>query len=363
MLTKHRTEDFLSDDEDFAEWQASLEKLRTDREFFQASQNPGRRKNDIVARGGYKGPRGPRKAAEPTGDIKARLGEAAKAFLVGNYLQAKDICQEIIRINAETHEAWTTVASCFMELGYTDKALTAHTFAATLQPKNVSGWLRCAERFLEETGKRRGIYLTSAFYCYSAALKADVKNIEARLGKARILVEKNNYAAATLEYKKVLPLQPRNLELVRDLCAGYYDIGELENAATLFHETFAQFMEKPSAYKEVLDWSDLNSYIAIRQELGHHEFAIKELASISRWMLGRGSEDFWNNVTGDDREWDADDSRRVEVSGFTKYRFPLSTYGDGLPLELRTKLGISRVELGYNEEAMVRNLFSVDEAY
>jgi general transcription factor 3C polypeptide 3 (transcription factor C subunit 4) len=311
-----------------------------------------------VQRGGHRGARGPRKAAEPTGDIKARLGEAAKAFVAGEYTEAVKVCAEIIRINAETHEAWTTTASCFLELGHRDKALTAFTFAAHLQPKIIQGWLNCANLFLEETGKRRQNALHDAFFCYGAALAADSKNIDARLGKAKIYVERNNTKGAISEYNKVLRLQPRNLGLIRDLCAAYYDHGELDNAASLYKDTFAQFMANRRSYDDVLDWSDLDSYIAICQQLQEHNAALKELKLISRWMLRRGAENFWNDVTNDDREWDADDSRRAEIREFTRDDFPLSTYGDGLPLELRTKLGISRVALGEHEEAMVRTFSS-----
>lgn len=313
-----------------------------------------------MARGGYRGHRGPRKAAEPTGDIKARLGEAAKAFLGGHYPEAFALCQEIIRINAETHEAWTTLASCCLEMGNRDKALIALTFAAHLEPKNVQNWIRMAGLFLEEEGKLRESYLLSAHFCYGAALRTDTNNIEARLGKAKIYVERNRPASAIKEYEKVLCLQPHNLELIRDLCAAYYDDGKLERAAKLYKETFGQFMANRSTYKDdALDWSDLDSYIAIHQQLDQHSAAIEELKLISRWFLHRGSEDFWDDVTNDDREWDADNSRRVEITGYTEEGFPLSTYGDGLPLELRAKLGISRLELGQHGEAMVHPRFPI----
>lgn len=354
LLTLRRIDDFPDDDEDFRAWESQVVKAQKDYDMLRGVENPGRRKNDIVARGGYRGRRGPRKAAEPTGDIKARLGEAANAFLKGQYPEAYSICKEIIRINAETIEAWTTMASCFLEMGSKDKALTALTIAAHLEPKNVPNWNRLAGLFLEEDGDGRDTYLSTAFFCYGAALRADVNNIEARLGKARIQAERNKHAAAIKEYEKVLSLQPQDLQLIRDLCAAHYDDGKLENAASLYKQTFARLMENSSAYNgDVLDWSDLDSYITIRQELGQHNAAIKELKSIARWFLGRDSENIWDHVSGDDREWDADGSRRAKIAGFTEGGFPPSTYGNGLPLELRTKLGISRLELGQHDEAMV----------
>ena len=334
-----------------------MERKRNDKELFKASRKHTRKGDDIKARGGLRGLRGPRKAAEPTGDIKARLGEAAKAFLAGRYDEAREICAEIIRINAETHEAWTTTASCFLEMGQRDKALTAFGVAAHLQPKIIQGWINLANLYLEDTGKNRATYLSSAHFCYSAALRADSKHLESRLGKARIYLEWDRPAGAISEYNKILHIQPRNLEVIRDLCAAYYDDGQLDNAAKLYKEMFANFMANRSYYgDELLDWSDLDSYIAIYQQLDQHFNAIKELKSVSRWLLRRGSEDFWNEIIDDDREWDAGDSRRNEIPKFTQNDFPPSTYGDGLPLELRTKLGISRIAQKQYEEAMVWTL-------
>jgi general transcription factor 3C polypeptide 3 (transcription factor C subunit 4) len=380
-----RLEDISDDDDDYREFKASLAKAKDDIQNFRASRIPedqddslalgfklpdggqpgtpsGRGRNRLRGfrpRGGFRGERGPRKAAEPTGDIKLRLGKASEAFIAGNYQEARAIVTEVIRINAETHEAWTILATIFQELGETDKSLTALTYAATLRPKHVAGWLNCARVFLEQTGKHRSKYLSSAFFCYASAIRADPKGIEGRLGKAKIYIERNNPAGAISEYKTVLKIRPHDLEVVRSLCAAYFDQGEVENAKKLYKQIFARFKTDPSNSEEdALTWSDVDSYIAIYEYLGQLDAAIKELKSLSRWLMGRDTEEFWDNISSDDREWDSDSSRRIEVPGFEVNRFPLSTYGDGLPLELRTKLGLCRLGLGHHDEAMVSYVFS-----
>jgi general transcription factor 3C polypeptide 3 (transcription factor C subunit 4) len=67
--------------------------------------------------------------------------------------------------------------------------------------------------------------------------------------------------------------------------------------------------------------------------------------------LGRGTEEFWDEVLGDDREWDLDNERRALVSSFDCENFPITSYGSGLPLEFRIKLGVYRLHLGNREEA------------
>ncbi len=47
--------------------------------------------------------------------------------------------------------------------------------------------------------------------------------------------------------------------------------------------------------------------------LGQWEEGAYELKRISRWLLGRPDETYWDDWPDDDREWDATDDRRVEV--------------------------------------------------
>ena len=61
--------------------------------------------------------RGPRKAAEPTGDVKYRLNMATNAYMGGRIDEAIEYVEDAIRINAETHRAWMLLASFLEEKG------------------------------------------------------------------------------------------------------------------------------------------------------------------------------------------------------------------------------------------------------
>lgn len=315
-----------------------------------ASDNPAPVKPAVKPRGFIKGPR---KAAEPSGDIKLRLSTANEAFISGRYEDARVIILEIIRINAETYEAWTILSAVFHELGRVNDAVMALIYAAHLRPKNVPGWIRCAQFAQEETGDQWRNYLPTANFCYSSALRADGKCVEARLGKARIYLERNKPGGAISEYKNILKVRPNDLDIIRPLASAYIDHDEMENAKNLYKETFA-FLRSPSNedHQEVT-WNDVNAYITLYEYLGEYETALVELKSLSRWLLGRESEEFWDDITEDDREWDTDNSRRAEIPSFDVDRFPLSAYGDGLPLELRVRMGLCRLYLEHDKEALV----------
>ena len=67
----------------------------------------------------------------------------------------------------------------------------------------------------------------------------------------------------------------------------------------------------------------------------------------------------WERFDEDDREWDGYDSpRRIKTNGFIPDQWPRDSYGLGLPLELRIKLGLFRLKMGYEhkDEALVSSL-------
>jgi general transcription factor 3C polypeptide 3 (transcription factor C subunit 4) len=309
----------------------------------------------IRGRGGF---RGPRKAAEPTGDIKFRMSRASLAFIEEKYEEARDLVSEVIRINAETYEAWTLLASIFKELGDIDKTLMALMYAAHLRPKDVASWLNCAQFALEETGENRTKYLPSAQFCYSSALRADPKNFDARCGKAAVYLEQGNTALAISEYRNILSRRPHDTSILRRLAEAYIDQDEVGSAKEFYKESIVHFKTSVDIAERTFGWSDINIYIELYGYLGQYNEAMKELKSLARWLLGRDEETYWDMVINDDREWDAGDLRRVECPDYAVGRFPLSTYGAGLPLELRVKLGLYRLHLGHHEEALVRfNLY------
>lgn len=169
------------------------------------------------SRGGPRGrgTRGPRKAAKPRGDITARLAKVNQAFLGGDYALALDLVSEVIRINAETHQAWTALSSIFREQGENVRALSAMVYAAHLRPKDVAGWLNCASFALDMIEEDESGNINTARLCYSAAIRAEPTNLEARLGKATVCHRQGHLAAAISEYNTVLRHRPQDLDVVR----------------------------------------------------------------------------------------------------------------------------------------------------
>jgi general transcription factor 3C polypeptide 3 (transcription factor C subunit 4) len=279
------------------------------------------------------------------------LSQASEAFIEEQYVDAALIIAEIIRINAETHEAWTLLASIFQENQDVDNALKALIYAAHLRPKHTSSWFRCARFALEETGSLRSNYLLDAEFCYAAAIRADPKNLDARYRKAVVCVERGKIGTAISDYRVILTRQPHDRDILRRLAELFIDQDEAEDGIDLYKQSIAHFKSYSGQPDQVFDWTDLDTYITLYEHGAQYYVAIHELRSLARWLLGRGEEEFWDQFTNDDREWDVLDTRRNSVPFFDPGGHPKQSYGQGLPLELRVKLGLYRLHLGHRTEA------------
>lgn len=298
-------------------------------------------------------PRGPRKAAAPTADIKMRLGIANEHFQALNYTETIAAAAEIIRINAETYEAWNLMATSLHELGQVDNALKALMYAAHLRPKEPLPWVVAAEYALNEMGQSRECYLANASFCYAGAVRANPRDLNIRLKKAEVLIERGNLGNAIAEYKHILSRCPHDLGILEKLAELSIDSGDVQPVIELYTRSIAHYKTFDDVCNTPFSWSNLDVFVTLYEFAENYQDAIMELRSIARWLLGRKDEEYWDNIKTNDSEWDLSDSRRVTVPEFEFEKYPWSTYGHGLPMELRMKLGLYRMQLGCHDEAMI----------
>ena len=159
------------------------------------------------------------------------------------------------------------------------------------------------------------------------------------------------------EYDFMLKSMPYDLALLRafgDLCL---ERKEFERGKRLYQAAFEHYTETtPDDESEAISWVDINIFSQLIAGSDGYAEAILSLKALSRNLLQRGEETYWDDVQEDDREWDAEDQpRRVEMPAFDPGRFQPETYGPGMPLELRMKLGVFRLQQGqqYSMEALV----------
>ncbi|KAI9849713.1 MAG: transcription factor TFIIIC subunit tfc4 [Sclerophora amabilis] len=296
-------------------------------------------------RGGAKGPRGPRKPVEPSLEIKLLLSQANSAFVSGEYEKVEEITNRVIQMNAEIYAAHALLSGVFLERGEIQMAIVASISAAHLRPKDPALWRNCATLILENGREDRAKYLNDAIYCYTRIIGINPKDFESRFERAVLLRELGHQGRAVRELEQILTMLPQDPTVLRQLAEIYIDLGEIEKAKQRYREYIAYDSTAVAPPPIHFDWSDVNIYVELFGYQGEYADGIKELKSLSRWVLGRREEDYWDEIQDDDREWDySENPRRSKVNGYISGRFDQSCYGQGLPLELRVKLGVYRLK-------------------
>ncbi|KAI0435158.1 hypothetical protein F5Y09DRAFT_293878 [Xylaria sp. FL1042] len=306
--------------------------------------------------------RGPRKAAEPTGDVKYRLNLAVDAWVNNELDKAIEWVEDAIRINAETYRAWTLLTSFLEEKGDLKRSFTARVFSCNLQPKNVDGWLNCAEigiALRDELPEHAAEFLEQASVCYSAALRADITNQQARHGRAAIAVERGQIRTAAKDYLYLLEHGEYDVHALRSYAemtiilasTGKRSFYKPDSAIDWYYRAFAHFRAHGADNHHPFEWQDISIFAGLLAYVEHTKDALYELKSLARWLLGRSDENFWDDWQDDDREWDIGNARRTRFQDFQPGKYPESSYGSSLPLDLRTKLAVYRLKLGDMDEA------------
>lgn len=308
---------------------------------------PGSKRRAVIAKGSN--------IAAPSADIMVQLSMASEAWGQGRFDEALEITLETIRVNAETWDAWVMLSSIYEETGNMAEAIMAKCFAAHLRPRDFDGWLACANYALDDvTPDQRETNLATAQLCFSAAIRANPKSLKARVGKANCALEAGNSNVAAAEYCKVLKRRPYDMVLLRNMAEAAFDARNakryVEQARGYYENLIKWIRSGGQPLRGNFEWSDVIIFVEMCAFLERYSDAALALRSLARMLIGRASEEFWDRFE-DDREWDQEEERRLEVHEYDTHKYPRETYGPALPLDLRAKLIVYRLKLQQEEEA------------
>ena len=247
-----------------------------------------------------------------------------------------------------------------MERGEREQALRALFYGAHTRPTEKKVWDDVAELILRRAGDDHLSAVRDAIYCYNRILGLDPQDADARRHRAVLNRELGNATQSLADYKRLLHDSPQDVEALRRLVELYTESNEAAKAIEAFDVHLSHFQSSHIQAFNPFEWSDLNVYAELCGISQIPSVAIKKLKRFARWLLGRLEEQYWDEYTDDDREYDGEDQpRRMQVSEFSSSKYAMGTYGLGLPLELRVKLGIFRLNVGSTDpdddlkEAMV----------
>ena len=307
-------------------------------------------------RGGRGGKRGIRKALEPTLEFKTLLSRATLAFIDQSYEEAEDLTLRALQLNPEIFSAYNLLSEIHTARGDYEKALSAAYNGAHTQPRDPEMWSRVARMILKGENDNRDSAIQDAIYCYSRIINLDSGNIEARYQRAALYCELGYKGKVAKDYEQLLKQLPHDTAVLRHLAKSHMALGKPDRALEYYKESISHYQAVEPNQVTSFTWSDVNIIAELFEVLQRYDEGLAELKRLARWLLGRRLEYYWDEYKQDDREWDNDDQpRRIEVSEFVQDTYDALSYGDGLPLELRVKMGIFRLRSPYGdlEEAIV----------
>ena len=318
--------------------------------------------NSRGGRGGKGIQRGRRKPLEPSVEFKALHSQATMAFIDHQYEEAEELALQAILLNPEMFPAYSLLSEIHMAQGDSVKALAALFNGAHTRPGDTQVWSKVAQLIIERAGDDKLSVARDAMYCYNRVIAVDKTDVRARFERAVLYRDLGHERRAAYDYEYLLKQFPHDRAILRLLAETCIDMNDVDRAIYQYHESLSHYRAKEPEQAISVVWSDINIYIEMYGIQQDYEKGLSQIKSLSRWLLGRGSDSLWEAVVEDDREWDSEDKpRRAQVEGFIPGLYRPSAYGDGLPLELRIKLGVYRLNLGGKniDEAMVKSLSGV----
>ncbi|KAH9826603.1 transcription factor tau subunit sfc4-like [Teratosphaeria destructans] len=331
-----------------------------------------RRRKEIAKRTGVPLRRGRvRREHLPSRECKSLMGQAAEAVMEGDLDTALRCAQAAIPADPEAYDAHSLLSDILAKMGRLVDARSALQFGAeSTKLRNVEKWLDIAQRTidLDDSVEPTRETLKQAIWAYGRAGKCSNYSTDPELKYAILVGKRDVHAAlgnvkdAKREAYKAFTIHPEvmdNARVYAELCVqtGYAE--DIEHAVQAYETAFHQHKGKDSFAETVEEmWSHVNIFVELLDKMGPKS-SMKGtywLKLLARWILGRKDEAFWDLLQDDDREFDIENERRGYVPEFQQGRATMdkSKYGSGLPLELRVKLGLFRLKMGYphHPEAM-----------
>eukprot|EP00252_Welwitschia_mirabilis_P015952 TRINITY_DN35372_c0_g1_i1.p1 TRINITY_DN35372_c0_g1~~TRINITY_DN35372_c0_g1_i1.p1 ORF type:complete len:936 (-),score=195.07 TRINITY_DN35372_c0_g1_i1:201-3008(-) len=230
--------------------------------------------------------------------LTMKLGEANLRYSMGETDKAIELLKEVIRLSPNVPDSYHTLGVIYLMLGDKKKAINFYMIAAHLTPKDAELWKRLATLSLEEGNTAQGIY------CLTRAIRADPENVIIQWDRASLYVELKDYQKAAEAFDQILRLRPLDVEAHKMAAKMHYKNGECQHATSVL-ETF--FTEHPLE-------CDLTVVTLLASLLIEDKSYSKAIEQIEH-------------------------ARMIYCSG------------QGLPLELAVKAGISHAHIGNLEEA------------
>jgi general transcription factor 3C polypeptide 3 (transcription factor C subunit 4) len=301
-------------------------------------------------------PRRNRNYVDPGRDFKEMLSKASQEFMADNLDAAADFARGAVEANPEIFAAHSLLSEILRKQGKNEDSIRVLTWGAHVA-KQPTVWLNILERILEllEDSPSEAL-IKEALDCAKEGLRlkaAASPDLQYMFQRHRFQLYKQlgDTTATRKTCKYIIKRWPKDIQMCREfaeLCPSWNDTTELKFAKKLYDDALASLDDPSQLEPEDDPWRHVIAYLEVVTLLDEPANAIAAGKRLSRWVLGRKAESFWDTWNDDDREFDVDDERRLEVPGFESSGTPedRAKYGESLPIEIRVKLGRLRAKMG-----------------
>ncbi|PVI06961.1 TPR-like protein [Periconia macrospinosa] len=312
----------------------------------------GRPKGKLTrVRGRKKGARGPQAVADPGPQYNRLQKLANDAYTSQDFETAIAYASQAIQVNPEIFMAYNILSEAYAGLG-NEPASIENLIMGAYTKREPELWWSIIYR-IENIDVKKYPQYTDAFKkewcvnCLRSIIRLDPNTYNARIRKLEIEAERGKISRCVKLCQKLLRMEGHEHEY--DLLKQMAMLGTSSPKQTRIHlDSIIEYFDTSIAYfvahnDETLDWNLLNIYLDLLDRAGDYDHALTRLKQLCRWKQGRESETYWDDEQ-DDREFDIEDvPRRVAVPQFKRTSDNVD-YGANLPMEIRVKLGLFRLQ-------------------
>ncbi|AMD19550.1 HCL601Cp [Eremothecium sinecaudum] len=344
------------------------------------------------------------RAVDP--EIAQLLSEANEAFVRNDIQTAEQLYNEVIKKDAKNFAAYKTLGDIYHLQGRYNDCCNSWFLAAHLNSSDWEFWKIVATLSADLK------HIRQAVYCYSRAISMNSKEWDCIHGRAVLYKETGQLGRALEGFQKLYNHNPYDPNLLRELAVLYVEYGRVPYAIGLYVKVFEQNVARRKAiiegsenalesseeggsseedssdefddevvvhdeeeaqtypnvnFKKInkkyrcipFDWSALNILAELYLKLPAETKGITMIKQCARWIQHREQQTFWDDVQ-DDSEFD---DRRFKNARFQSLPASERSKDHNLPIDIRVRLGLLRLNNKHTLDAMNQFQFLYDENF
>lgn len=286
-------------------------------------------------------------------EVKLILSQANEAFVNNDLDNALKLYSEVIKKDKNNFSAYKTLGEIYKMKNDLNKCSNIWLLAAHLNPKDIEFWKTVAEISVELG------HFKQAIYCYRRAISSSKgKDLDAVFSRACLYREIGKFKRASSGLLSLRSILPHDSRIVRELAKVYVEEGRINDAISLY----TKILDDNVKYRKLVDkgedvtldniqfeWSELNILSELYASKAAWSLGINALRQISRWIQERENQNFWDENTNNDVEFD---ERKFDHPRFQKLKSHEKGLEYSLPIDIRVQLGIFRLNNKNTSEAL-----------